>query len=641
MVQRIDRAVRAGMTGALLLAFLLATSPADAQSPAPQSPAPQSPAPQGTSQEAVHRHALSLVGEPRMPAGFKHFDWANPDAPKGGRLRRWDMGTFDSLNAFSIKGQAAEALGMIYDSLMSSSPDEPSTEYGLIAQWASYPDDYSSVTFKLRPEARWHDGQPITVDDVIFSLNALKAAHPQYAFYYKNVISAEKTGDHEVTFRFDVKGNRELPQIVGELTILPKHHWQAIGENGEKRDITKSSLEIPLGSGPYKIKSVDPGRAIIYERVADYWAKDLPVRKGLWNFDEISYTYYRDMTPAFEAFKSGAIDVWNENSANRWATQYDLDAVKKGAIKKEELKNARVAGMQAFVLNTRKPQFTDPRVRQAFNLAFDFDTLNKTLFYGQYIRTGSYFANSELAATGLPQGREKEILETIKDLIPPQVFTTVWKNPSAANPMDHRNNLRQAVKLMGEAGWTIKNGRLTNAKGEVMSAEFLLVQPDFERIVLPYIEDLKKIGIAATARIVDTSQYKRRLDSFDFDVVVGSFAQSHSPGNEQRDFWGSESAKHDGSRNLAGISNPAIDKLIDAIILAKDRADLVAATRALDRVLLWNNYVVPQWYYPFDRLASWDRFGRPEKLPSQSPGTTMSWWFDANKDDAVRTRLGR
>ncbi len=641
MVQRIDRAVRAGMTGALLLAFLLATSAAKAQSPAPQSPAPQSPAPQGTSQEAVHRHALSLVGEPRMPAGFKHFDWANPDAPKGGRLRRWDMGTFDSLNAFSIKGQAAEALGMIYDSLMSSSPDEPSTEYGLIAQWASYPDDYSSVTFKLRPEARWHDGQPITVDDVIFSLNALKAAHPQYAFYYKNVISAEKTGDHEVTFRFDVKGNRELPQIVGELTILPKHHWQAIGENSEKRDITKSSLEIPLGSGPYKIKSVDPGRAIIYERVADYWAKDLPVRKGLWNFDEISYTYYRDMTPAFEAFKSGAIDVWNENSANRWATQYDLDAVKKGAIKKEELKNARVAGMQAFVLNTRKPQFTDPRVRQAFNLAFDFDTLNKTLFYGQYIRTGSYFANSELAATGLPQGREKEILETIKDLIPPQVFTTVWKNPSAANPMDHRNNLRQAVKLMGEAGWTIKNGRLTNAKGEVMSAEFLLVQPDFERIVLPYIEDLKKIGIAATARIVDTSQYKRRLDSFDFDVVVGSFAQSHSPGNEQRDFWGSESAKHDGSRNLAGISNPAIDKLIDAIILAKDRADLVAATRALDRVLLWNNYVVPQWYYPFDRLASWDRFGRPEKLPSQSPGTTMSWWFDANKDDAVRTRLGR
>ncbi len=626
MVQRIDRAVCAGMTGALLLVSLLATNPANAQEPA---------------KEPIRHHALSLVGEPKMPPGFKHFDWANPDAPKGGKMRRWDMGSFDSLNSFSIKGEAVEGLGMIYDSLMSSSPDEASTEYGLIAEWASYPDDFSSVTFKLRPEARWHDGKPVTVDDVIFSLTALKAAHPQYGFYYKNVVGAETTGEHEVTFRFDIKGNRELPLIVGQLTILPKHYWEAVGANGEKRDITKSTLEIPLGSGPYKIKSVDPGRSITYERVADYWAKDLPVQKGLWNFDELNYTYYRDMTPAFEAFKSNDIDVWNENSANRWATQYGFSAEKKGLVKKEELKNERVAGMQSFVLNARKPQFSDPRVRQAFNLAFDFDSLNKTLFYGQYIRTGSYFSNSELAATGLPQGREKEILEGMKDLVPPQVFTTEWKNPSAANPMDHRNNLREAVKLMSEAGWTIKNGQLSNSKGEVMTAEFLLVQPDFERIVLPYIEDLKKIGIAATARIVDTSQYKRRLDSFDFDVVVGSFAQSHSPGNEQRDFWGSESAKRDGSRNIAGIANPAIDKLIDTIILAKDRADLVAATRALDRVLLWNFYVVPQWYYPFDRLASWDRFGRPEKLPAQNPGTILGWWLDAKKDEAVRAGLGR
>ncbi len=626
MVQRIDHAVRAGMTGALLLASLLAASPADAQNP---------------TKEVVRHHALSLVGEPKMPPGFKHFDWANPDAPKGGRLRRWDLGSFDSLNAFSIKGQAAEGVGLIYDSLMSSSPDEPSTEYGLIAEWASYPDDFSSVTFKLRPEARWHDGKPVTVDDVIFSLSALKSAHPQYAFYYKNVVSAEKTGENEVTFRFDIKGNRELPLIVGQLTILPKHYWESTGASGEKRDIIKSTMEIPLGSGPYKIKSVDPGRAITYERVADYWAKDLPVQKGLSNFDEVSYTYYRDMTPAFEAFKSGIIDVWNENSANRWATQYGFDAAQNGLVKKEELKNERVSGMQAFVLNTRKPQFVDPRVRHAFNLAFDFETLNKTLFYGQYIRSNSFFANSELAATGLPQDREKEILESMKDLVPPQVFTSEWKNPSSANSMDRRNNLRQAVRLMAEAGWTIKNGQLTNSKGEVMTAEFLLVQPDFERIVLPYIDELKKIGVAATARIVDTSQYKRRLDSFDFDVVVGSFAQSHSPGNEQRDFWGSESAKRDGSRNLAGIANPAIDKLIDAIILAKDRADLVAATRALDRVLLWNHYVVPQWYYPYDRLASWDRFGRPEMLPSQNPGTTTSWWFDAKKDEAVRARLGR
>lgn len=630
MVQRNERAVRAGFTGALFLALALASS-------LPNAPARAQDAAGG----AVRHHALSLVGEPKMPAGFQHFDWVNPDAPKGGRLRRWDMGTFDLLNNFSIQGQTADGLGFIYDFLMSSSPDEPSTEYGLIAAWASYPDDFSSVTFGLRPDAKWHDGKPVTADDVIFSLNALKSAHPQYAFYYKNVVSAEKTGDSEVTFRFDVKGNRELPHIVGQLTVLPKHYWEGTDANGTKRDITKSTLEAPLGSGPYKIKSVDPGRSIVYERVADYWAKDLPVQKGLWNFDELTYTYYRDMTPAFEAFKTGDIDVWNESSANRWATQYGFGAANKGFVKKEKLKNGRVAGMQAFVLNSRRPQFADLRVRRAFNLAFDFATLNKTLFYGQYIRTDSFFANSELASTGLPEGREKAILDDLKDLIPPEIFTTEWKNPTASTGMEHRNNLRQALKLLAEAGWTIKNGQLTNAGGEVLKAEFLLVQPDFERIVLPYIDDLKKIGVAATVRVVDTSQYKRRLDTFDFDIVVGSFGQSHSPGNEQRDYWGSEAAKREGSRNIAGISDPAVDKLIDRIIMATDRADLVAATRALDRVLLWGNYVVPQWYYPYDRLASWDRFGRPDKLPSQSPGTTISWWYDAAKEAKIRAGLGQ
>ncbi len=351
MVQRNERAVRAGMTGALFLVSMLASSALSA---------PEDAKDETTTQK--RHHALSLVGEPKMPSDFKHFDWVNPDAPKGGRLRRWEMGTFDSLNAFSIKGQQAEGLGLIYDSLMSSSPDEPSTEYGLIAEWASYPDDYSSVTFGLRPGAKWHDGKPITVDDVIFSLGALKDAHPQYAFYYKNVVSAEKTGENEVTFRFNMKGNRELPHIVGQLTILPKHFWKGTDAKGEKRDITKSNMEVPLGSGAYKIKSVDAGRSIVYERVPDYWAKDLPVQKGLWNFDELVFTYYRDATPAFETFKTGDIDVWNENSANRWATQYGFDAVKKKYIKKEELKHGRVSGMQAFVLNSRRPQFADPRV---------------------------------------------------------------------------------------------------------------------------------------------------------------------------------------------------------------------------------------------------------------------------------------
>lgn len=636
MNQRTASAYGISTTGALSLALTLlmsavGTIPATAQDAAK---------PPDTAKVAHRHHALSLVGEPKMPADFKHFDWANPDAPKGGRLRNWEMGTFDSLNRFSIKGQSADGLGLIYDSLMSTSADEPSTEYALIATWASYPDDYSSVTFGLRPEARWHDGKPITPEDVIFSLNAMKAAHPQYAFYYKNVVGAEKTGEHEVTFRFDITGNRELPHIVGQLEILPKHFWEATGADGEKRDITKSTLEVPLGSGPYKIKSVDAGRRIVYERVADYWAKDLPVQKGLWNFDELSYAYYRDVTPAFEAFKSGDIDIWNESSANRWATQYGFDAVKNGHVKKEQLKHARVAGMQAFVLNTRRAQFADARVRNAFNLAFDFATLNKTLFYGQYIRTDSFFANSELAATGLPQDREKEILEAVaaKHPLPKEVFTAPWKNPDATNSGDHRTNMREAIKLLGEAGWTIKQGRLANAQGEPLKAEFLLVNPDFERIVLPYIEDLKKIGVDASARIVDTSQYKRRLDSFDFDIVIGSFSQSHSPGNEQREFWGSEAAKREGSRNVVGIANPAVDMLIDRIILAKDRAELVAATRALDRVLLWNHYVVPQWYYPYDRIASWNRYGRPEKQPSQSPGTVVPWWYDAQKDAAAGAR---
>lgn len=596
---------------------------------------------QDASSGSKRHHALSLVGEPKFGPDFKHFDWVNPDAPKGGRLSRMALGSFDTLNGFSIKGEEAIGLGLINDSLMTNSPDEPSTEYGLVAAWVSYPEDYSSVTFGLRPEARFHDGKPITADDVMFSLDALKKAHPQYAFYYKNVVRSEKSGDHQVTFHFDVKGNRELPLIVGQLAVLAKHFWEGKSADGEPRDITKSTLEVPLGSGPYKIKTVEPGRRIVYERVADYWGKDLAVQRGMWNFDEVVFAYYRDMTPAFEAFKAGDIDIWTESSANRWATQYEFDALKKGLVRKDLLRHERVAGMQAFVLNTRRPQFADARVRRAFDLAFDFGTLNKNLFYGQYIRTGSFFANSELAAKGLPEGREKEILETVKDGVPAEVFTTEWKNPTAATGTEQRNNLRSALQQLQLAGWTVKDGKLRTASGETLKAEFLLVQPDFERIVLPYIEDLKKIGIEASARVVDTSQYKRRTDSFDFDIIIDTFSQSHSPGNEQRDFWGSEAAKRDGSRNSIGIASPAVDTLIDRIIMAKDRADLVAATRALDRVLLWGNYVVPQWYYPFDRLAAWDRFGRPEKLPSQSPGYVMSWWYDAKKDDAIRAGMGR
>ena len=401
-----------------------------------------------------------------------------------------------------------------------------------------------------------------------------------------------------------------------------------MGANGEPRDLSKSSLEVPLGSGPYRIKEVDAARSITYERVKDWWAKDLPVAKGQWNFDELKFVYFRDRVPAFEAFKSGQLDYWPENSAKAWATAYDFDAVTRGLVKLERLPTKSVAYMQSFAFNIRRPQFQDPRVRRAFNLAFDFEWANKNLFYDQYTRLGSYFDNSELKATGLPQGRELEILKEVKAQVPPEVFTAEWKNPVNVTPQDARKHLSEAAKLLAEAGWTPKNGVLTNAKGEELTAEFLLVQPDFERIVQPYKAVLDKLGIKASLRIVDTSQYQRRHDTFDFDIIVASFPQSESPGNEQRDFWGSEAAGKEGSRNIIGIKNPAIDKLVDRIIMARDRDDLVAATRALDRVLLWNHYVVPQFHTPFERLAIWDMFRRPDKLPSRNSSFLRVWWYD-------------
>jgi microcin C transport system substrate-binding protein len=592
------------------------------------------------SSETRH-HALSLVGEPAYGPDFKHFDWVNPDAPKGGTVRQWAMGSFDNLNPFSVQGSTAAGVGLIYDTLMTSSPDEPSTEYGLVAEWVSFPDDFSSATFGLRPEARFHDGEPIKPDDVIFSLEALKKAHPHYNAYYRNVVRAEKTGDHEVTFTFDQKGNRELPQIVGQLPVLPKHFWEATGANGQPRDLSRSTLEIPLGSGPYKIKSFDPGRSIVYERVKDWWAKDLPVSKGQWNFDEFVFTYFRDRVPAFEAFKVGQIDYWQETSAKAWATSYDFEAVRRGLVKKEEIPIHRVTPMQAFVMNLRRPQFQDIRVRKAFNLAFDFEWMNKNLFFDQYKRTESFFGNSELQATGLPTGRELEILNEIKDEVPPEVFTTEWKNPVNATPQDQRNNLRKAAQLLAEAGWKPQNGVLTNAKGEQLAVEILIVQPDFERVVLPFKTNLERLGVRVSVRIVDTSQYQRRTDTFDYDIIVDSFPQSNSPGNEQRNFWGSAAADTHGSMNSIGIKNPAIDKLIDKIIFAANREELVAATRALDRVLLWNYYVIPQWHSPFDRIAVWDMFGRPDKLPEQSPSFMRVWWLDAEKQKELNAKRGR
>ena len=580
-------------------------------------------------------HGISLVGDLRYPANFTHFDWVNPDAPKGGVVRLWALGGFDSLNPFSIKGQPAGGVEtFVYSQLMADSPDEPTAGYCLICEWVSYPADVSSVTFKLRDGARFHDGKPITPEDVIFSLNVLKKVNPRKAAYYHNVVKAEKTGAHEVTFRFDQTGNRELPSIVGQIPVLPRHFWEANSQNGEPRDLDKSTLEVPVGSGPYRIKSFEAGRTVVFERDADWWGKDLPVSKGQWNFNEIRYTYYRDSTPAFEAFKSGQIDFWRESSAKDWATRYDFDAIKQGRVKKEELGLEQLAKMQGFVVNQRRKKFQDWRVRRAFNLAFNFEWSNANLFFGLYKRVDSYFGNSELASTGLPQGRELEILKEIEKEIPPEVFTTEWKNPVNSTPEAVRSNLSRASKLLAEAGYTLKNGALTNAQGEPLTVEFLEHQSDFERVVLPFKSNLEKLGIKATFRIVDSSQYQQRQTNFDYDITTDSFPQSLSPGNEQRDFWGTAAADKPGSYNTAGLKSPAVDKLVEKLVLAKDRAELVAATRALDRVLLWSDLLVPQWHNSTDWVASWAMFGRPAKLPSQATSFQQVWWLD--KDAAAK-----
>ena len=589
-------------------------------------------APASAESSGQRHHALSLVGEARHRHDFQHFDWVRPDAPKGGRVRLRAPGTFDSLNPYALKGLPAVWVTTIHDTLMASSLDEPATDYGLVAEWVTYAPDFSSATFSIRPEARFHDGRPITPDDVVFSLEVLKRSSPRYQIYFKNVARAFVAGERTVTFEFNIKGNRELPQIVGSLPVLSRHYWEGKDANGETRDLSKSSTEIPLGSGPYRIKHCDVGRSITYERVADWWARDLPVSRGQYNFDEVRFEYFRDAVPAFEAFKAGQLDFWSEGSAKNWAVAYDFDALRSGLVKRKEWPIDVVAPMQGFAFNIRRPQFQDPRVRRAFNLALDFEWASKNILFDQYKRVGSYFENSELKATGLPDGRELELLEGVRALVPPEVFTTPYANPFNRGPEDARRHMGEAMRLLAEAGWKHQNGGLSNAAGETFTAEFLLLEPEFERLVQPYIAALGKLGIKASIRIVDSAQYRRRLNTFDFDIVVASFRQSLSPGNEQREFWGSAAADSEGSRNLIGIKNPAVDQIVEKLILAKDRAELVAASRALDRVLLWNHYLVPQWYVPHERVAMWDMFRGPTRMPTHVRATSrflQVWWHDA------------
>jgi microcin C transport system substrate-binding protein len=588
------------------------------------------------------RHGLSLFDSLKYPPGFKQFDYVNAQAPKGGAARQIAFGTYDNFNLVvaGVKGSLGAGIDLVYDTLMVGSLDEVSTEYGLLAESVSHPDDFSSVTYRLRSEAKWHDGKPVTPEDVIFSFDAFKKNSPQLSAYYRHVVKAEKVGERDVKFTFDGPGNRELPQIVGQLSILPKHWWEGTDKSGKQRDITATTLEAPLGGGAYRIKEFVPGRTIVYERVKDYWGKDVNVNVGRDNFDELRFEYFRDSTVAIEAFKADQIDWRSENSAKNWATAYDFPAVKDKRVLLEEFPIRNIGVMQAFVMNTRREKFSDPRVRRAFNLAFDFEEMNKQIFFGQYRRIASYFEGTELASSGIPSGLELQILESVRDKVPAELFTKPYTNPVNGNPEAVRGNLREAVRLLKEAGYEVRNQKLVDAKtGEPFTVEFLADDPQTERFFLFYKPSLDRLGIQSSVRTVDDAQYENRLRQWDFDIITGSWGESLSPGNEQRGYWGSQAADRPGSRNLIGIKNPAVDALIERVIYAKTREELVAAVKALDRVLLWNNYVVPQWTYGKVRSARWDRFGRPEKLPEYGlSGFPTIWWYDAERAAKLGSR---
>jgi microcin C transport system substrate-binding protein len=590
------------------------------------------------------RHGISLMGGVKYPAEFTHFDYVNIEAPRGGSVRRAAVGTYDNFNMVidGVKGDLAQGIELIYDPLMVLSLDEVASAYGLIAEAASYPDDFSWVSFQLRRAARWHDGRPITPEDVIYSLNAFKKLHPQYATYYRHVVHAEKVGDREVRFQFDVAGIRELPQIIGQLTVLPRHWWEGKGKSGRQRSISETTLEVPLGSAAYQIKDFEADRYIAYERVADYWGENLPVNTGTSNFDELRFDYFRDPTVAFQAFKAGALDWRTENAAKNWAAGYDFPAVVEGRVVTEKFPVRNIGTMQAFALNLRRPKFGDHRVRRAFNFAFNFERINQELFYGEYSRIRSYFDGTELACSGLPQGRELEILQSVRSPVPPEVFTTPYWNPVTSGNEAERANLLEATNLFAQAGFRIEDLDLIDPHtGLQMTVEFLIGDKDLERVILFYQPALERLGMKVAVRLVDDIQYVDRLRQWDFDIVVASWEESLTPGNEQRDYWGSRAADEGGSRNIVGIKDAAVDTLIEHIIFADTRDELVAAAKALDRVLLWNHFVVPQWTLFDDRTARWDRFGGPKHLPKYGLSAFPAlWWWDADKAEKLASETG-
>lgn len=577
---------------------------------------------QHDSASAEPRHGIAMHGSPKYPSGFAHFDYVNPEAPKGGTLKMAVVANgFDSFNPFDIRGVAAAGVSTyLYDTLLVASDDEPFSKYGLIAESLETPEDRSYVVFNLREEARFHDGEPITAEDVKFSFEVLTTqGHPFFRNYYADVAEVIAENPRRVRFEFKPTTNRELPLILGQMPILPAHYWaeREFGENG---------LTPPLGSGPYRIGKFEAGRSVEYERVDDYWAKDLAVRKGRFNFDRIRYDYYTDDTVALEAFKAGSFDFRVESSAKNWATAYDGEKFDDGRIVAEAIEHHRPTGMQGFVFNTRRDVFKDPRVREALAFGFDFEWANKNLFYGQYTRTNSYFENSELASSGLPSDRELEILEPYRDQLPADVFSEAYEPPKTEGQQGVRSNLRKALQLLRSAGYDIEDGTMVHQEtGEALAFEILLFQKSFERVVLPFKNNLAKLGIDVSVRLVDSNQYIQRVREFDYDMITQVMPQSDSPGNEQREYWHSSNVDATGSRNYIGVSHPVVDQLVGQVIQAPNRDELVLRTRALDRVLLHGHYVITHWHLAKDRVAYWSHLQRPAETPKNGVDLD-NWW---------------
>jgi microcin C transport system substrate-binding protein len=569
-----------------------------------------------------------MHGEPRYAADFSHFDYADPAAPQGGVFRNAATGTFDTLNPFIVRGRAALGLGYVTESLMQRSWDEPFSLYGLIAESITVPDDRSWVEFTVRPQARWHDGVPITPADVLFSWRTLRDhGRPNHRSYYRKVAHAEQTAERTVRFTFaapedhEIPDDREMPLIMGLMPILPEHAWRG-------RDFDRTTLEPPLGSGPYRVARFEPGRTIAYERVPDYWGRDLPVNRGQYNFGEIRYDYYRDDGVALEAFKAGAYDFRRETDPTKWATGYDFPAARDGSVKLERLPHGRPEPMRAMIFNTRRPQFADRTVRDALSYALDFEWMNRTLFHGAYRRTASYYPNSELAASGPPGSAELAVLEPLRDNLPPEVFGPAYVPPATdgSGPSGLRANLRKAQEMLASAGWTVRDGHLRNAQGTTFEFEILLVSSSDEKVALEFARALQRLGVTAKVRTVDSAQYQARLESFDFDMTLNRWTSTLSPGNEQLYYWGSAAADWQGSRNYAGIRSPAVDALAESLAAAVDRDDLIARVRALDRALTWGHYVVPLYHLTADHVAYWSRLKRPAVTPVYGM-VIDAWWM--------------